>query len=150
MKEVPSIPKIDPSKVSNAPFVRRIEKPWGYEILWTPEDKPYAGKLMHIYADARLSLQVHDKKEESWFLVSGRAKVIWDGPDGELIETELEQGKGYGAIIGQRHRLIGITDCEVMEVSTPEIGITYRLEDDYNRDHETEEVRKDTNRGWNT
>lgn len=143
------MPQFDPAKITNEPFSKRVEKPWGYEIIWTPEDKPYTGKLIHINAGARLSLQVHDEKTESWFLFSGRAKVMWDNADGELIETELTAGQGYSAIIGQRHRLIGITDCDVLEVSTPEIGTTFRLDDDYKRDDETEEMRKDPNRGWN-
>ena len=82
------------------------------------------------------------KKVESWILKSGQAKVIWENDQGELIETELTQDKGYTSIVGQRHRLVGITDCDVFEVSTPEIGVTYRLEDDYKRPDETEEMRK--------
>lgn len=133
---------VDISQFSNEPYVKRVDKPWGYEIHWTPEDKPYMGKVLHINAGARLSLQQHDKKEESWFLMNGRGAVIWENDNGELIETELEPGKGYACMIGQRHRLKGITDCDILEVSTPEIGTTYRLDDDYKRPDETEEVRK--------
>lgn len=132
----------DKSKFNNLSFVKRIEKPWGYEIHWVPEGKPYMGKILHINEGKRLSLQVHDKKQESWFILSGRAKVIWDNDKGELIQTELEQGKGYSCCLGQRHRLVGITDCDLLEVSTPEIGTTYRLEDDYKRPDETETLRK--------
>ena len=108
-----------------------------------PENKPYMGKVLHINEGKRLSLQVHDEKQESWFLMNGRAKVVWDNVQGELIETELEMGKGYSCSLGQRHRLVGITDCDVLEVSTPEIGTTFRLEDDYKRSDETEELRKE-------
>lgn len=134
-------------KFSNEPYVRRIEKPWGWEIHFVPDDRPYMGKILHINAGARLSLQKHDQKIESWYLMNGRAKLIWDDNGGNLIETELEPGKGYSCQIGQRHRLAGITDCDVMEVSTPEIGTTYRLEDDYNRADETPEQRKLRNEG---
>lgn len=123
-------------------YAKRIDKPWGYELHWTPADKPYMGKLIHVNAGARLSLQIHDKKQESWFIIKGRGKVIWENIDGELIETELEEGKGYSCALGQRHRLAGITDCDIIEVSTPEIGTTFRLEDDYKRPDETEEQRK--------
>jgi mannose-6-phosphate isomerase-like protein (cupin superfamily) len=99
------------------------------------------GKILHIDQDKRLSLQVHDIKQESWFIMNGRAKVVWDNDNGELIETELQPGVGYTCAVGQRHRLVGITDCDVIEVSTPEIGTTFRLEDDYKRPDETEEVR---------
>lgn len=134
--------KFDKSKFNNEPYVIKIDKPWGYELHWTPQDKPYMGKLIHINAGARLSLQVHDKKQESWFLINGRGKVIWENEDGDLTETELELNKGYSCALGQRHRLAGITDCDIIEVSTPEIGTTFRLEDDYKRPDETEEQRK--------
>lgn len=127
---------------SNTPYVKRVEKPWGYELHFVQENMPYMGKLLHINTGKRLSLQYHDKKTESWWLVKGLAKVIWDNPEGKLIETELENGKGYTTSIGQRHRLVGITDCDILEVSTPEFGTTYRLEDDYKRPDETEDQRK--------
>jgi mannose-6-phosphate isomerase-like protein (cupin superfamily) len=126
----------------------RVDKPWGHEIHWTPVDRPYVGKLLHIEAGKRLSLQVHDAKQESWFLAAGRAKVVWDDGTGALVETELQRGLGYSCSIGQRHRLVGITDCDVLEVSTPEIGTTHRLEDDYARPDETEAVRNAPGRGW--
>ena len=129
---------------------RRVEKPWGWEIHWTPADRPYVGKVLHVTAGKRLSLQVHDEKLESWFLMSGRAMVVWDDGSGELVETELQPGLGYSCAIGQRHRLVGITDCDVLEVSTPEIGTTFRLEDDYARPDETESVREAPGRGWDT
>ena len=132
----------DPKSFSNNPYVKKVEKPWGYELHWVPENKPYMGKVIHINASARLSLQIHDQKQESWYLINGKAKVIWDNNKGELIETELENGKGYTTEIGQRHRLCGITDCDIIEVSTPEMGTTYRLEDDYKRPDETPEQRK--------
>ena len=139
---------LDKKNFSNSPYVKRIEKPWGYELHWVPQDKPYMGKLLHIEKGKRLSLQYHDQKTESWWLVKGQAKVIWDDPNEKLIETELELGKGYTTAIGQKHRLVGITDCDILEVSTPEIGTTYRLEDDYKRPNETEDMRKTKDRGW--
>lgn len=122
--------------------MKKVEKPWGYELHWVPADKPYIGKVLHIVAGKRLSLQVHDEKQESWFIMNGRGKVIWENNDGELIETELEPGKGYTTEVGQKHRLVGITDCDILEVSTPEMGTTYRLEDDFKRPDETPEQRK--------
>lgn len=135
-------PTYDPSGFGNDPYVKRVEKPWGYELHWVPENAPYMGKILHINKGARLSLQVHDQKSESWFLVSGKAAVIWENPAGELIETELQPGMGYTTGIGQKHRLKGLTDCDVAEVSTPELGTTWRLDDDYARPHETPEQRK--------
>lgn len=134
--------RFDKSGFTNEPYVKRVEKPWGYELHFVPEDKPYMGKVIHIDRGARLSLQIHDKKQESWILLRGKAKVIWDNNKGELIETELRNDKGFTTEIGQRHRLVGITDCDIIEVSTPEIGTTYRLEDDYKRPDETPQQRK--------
>lgn len=136
------VPTFDPKDFSNEPYAKRIEKPWGWEIHWVPEDAPYMGKVLHINKGARLSLQVHDTKRESWFLTSGRAAVIWENNKGELIETELRLGVGYSTKLGQKHRLKGLTDCDILEVSTPEAGTTWRLEDDYARPDETPEQRK--------
>lgn len=138
----------DKSKFTNEPYVKKIEKPWGYEIIFTQENLPYAGKILHINAGKRLSLQYHDRKQETQFLISGRCLRISDNQNGDLIEIEMEKFKGYTISIGQRHRLQAIEDCDVFEVSTPEIGNTYRLEDDYKRSTETEEIRKQPSRGW--
>ncbi len=140
MSESP--PTFDPAKFTNDPYVKRVEKPWGYELHWVREDAPYMGKILHINAGCRLSLQLHDEKQESWFLMSGQAKVLWDNNLGVIIETVLQPGLGYSTTVGQRHRLVGITDCDVVEVSTPERGTTWRLEDDYSRPNETPDERK--------
>lgn len=134
-------PQFETSNFSTESYAKRVEKPWGYEIHWVPENAPYMGKVLHINAGARLSLQVHDEKQESWFLMAGRASVIWENAAGELIETELQAGVGYSTKVGQRHRLVGVEDCDILEVSTPELGTTWRLEDDYARPHETPEQR---------
>lgn len=135
------VPTFETSHFTNDAYVKRIDKPWGYELHWVPEGAPYMGKVLHVNQGARLSLQLHDEKQESWFVMSGTAAVIWENAAGELIQTELEPGKGYSTQVGQRHRLVGITDTDILEVSTPELGTTWRLEDDYARPHETPEQR---------
>jgi mannose-6-phosphate isomerase len=122
------------------PQQRRIEKPWGWEILWAETDH-YCGKLLHIHAGKRLSLQYHDEKLETQCLLSGRAVLVLEDETGTLREIEMESGKGYTIRPFQRHRLIAITDAEIAEVSTRETGTTFRVEDDYGRPHETEELR---------
>jgi mannose-6-phosphate isomerase len=134
-------PQFDTSNFTNDPYVLRVEKPWGYELHWARPDAPYMGKILHINEGARLSLQLHDQKQESWMVMQGQAAVLWENNHGELIQTELQPGQGYTSQIGQKHRLVGITDCDVIEVSTPELGTTWRLEDDYSRPHETPEQR---------
>ncbi|HTB49096.1 MAG TPA: cupin [Verrucomicrobiae bacterium] len=134
-------PQFDPTSFSVDPYVKKIDKPWGYELYWVPADAPYMGKILHINKGTRLSLQLHDQKQESWLLMQGQAAVIWENEQGELVQTKLELGRGYNTQLGQRHRLVGLTDCDVVEVSTPELGTTWRLDDDYARPHETPEQR---------
>lgn len=137
-----SVPTFDPGGFSTDSYVKRVEKPWGFELHWVPADAPYLGKLLHINEGARLSLQVHDEKQESWFIISGQGAVIWENDKGELVETELRPGVGYSTKVGQKHRLKGLAGgCDIIEVSTPERGTTWRLEDDYTRPHETPEQR---------
>jgi mannose-6-phosphate isomerase-like protein (cupin superfamily) len=137
-------PKFDPTPFTLDPRARRIEKPWGHEILLTPEDVPYAAKLIHVKAGQRLSLQVHDTKVETQTLLAGRGTLLLEGPDGELHTVDLQPGVGYHVAVGQRHRLCAAPDEDVtiFEASTPEVGVTYRLEDDYARPDETEALRQ--------
>lgn len=135
-------PVFDPSDFTNDSYAKRVEKPWGYEIHWVPEGLPYMGKVLHINAGKRLSMQVHDQKQEGYLLITGEAKIIWENNKGEIIETILQRGVGYRTCIGQKHRLCGITDCDIIESSTPEAGTTWRLDDDYARPDETPEQRK--------
>lgn len=139
---------VDKSVFTNQSFFKKVDKPWGYELIFTSESLPYTGKLMHINAGKRLSLQIHDKKQETQILVNGKCNSIIENVEGEMETIEMIPNQGYTMMIGQRHRLQAVTDCDVFEVSTPEIGNTYRVEDDYARPTETDEMRKDPNRGW--
>lgn len=135
-------------KIQKKPYVKKVEKPWGYELIFTPEELPYTGKLMHLNAGTRQSLQYHDKKQETYYLGSGRAGVVIENEKGEMEMVEFEKNKGYTTAPFQKHRIFAITDADVLEFSTPETGTTYRLEDDYSRTDETDETRKLPNRGW--
>lgn len=139
---MPDYPKFDPKDFSNDSYIKRVEKPWGYELHFAQEDLPYMIKLMHITEGHRQSLQIHDIKQETYVLIKGRGGVIWENNKGEMITTEFEQFVGYRTIVGQKHRLFSITDCDIMEGSTPESGTTWRLDDDYARPNETPEQRK--------
>ena len=141
---------IDRSKFTNTPYVKRVEKPWGYELILTSDSSPYTSKIMHINAGKRLSLQIHDKKLETYYLAAGECNLIIENQDGELETISLKKGQGYTVVPGQKHRHQAVTDCDVFEASTPEIGNTFRLEDDYARSTETEDIRKTPQRGWKT
>jgi hypothetical protein len=138
------MPAFDTASFSLEPLARRVEKPWGYEILLSPADAPYTSKLVHVYAGRRLSLQLHDTKVETQTLVTGRGFLVLEGADAQLHEVAMEMGVGYHVAVGQRHRLCAAADEDavVFESSTPEIGVTLRLEDDYARPDETEQLRK--------
>ena len=131
----------DPSSFTNEPFLLRVEKPWGYELIFTPPEKPYTGKILHVRAGMRLSLQWHDEKPETIMLLRGRATLLADNAERTLEEIEMEPGKGYSNVPGQRHRLIAIEDSDFVEASLRESGNTYRLEDDSGRGTETEDLR---------
>jgi mannose-6-phosphate isomerase-like protein (cupin superfamily) len=134
--------KFDKSKFTNKPYVKKVDKPWGYEIHWVPEGMPYMAKILHIDAGRRLSLQVHDKKQETYWLTSGECNLIIENTKGELETIKMKKGFSYTTMPGQRHRHEAVTDCDVFEASMPEGGITLRLEDDYHRPDETDEQRK--------
>jgi mannose-6-phosphate isomerase len=141
------IPKPTPEAVELTPSYRRVEKPWGWEVIWA--DTPsYTGKLIHVEAGRRLSLQYHEDKRETQCLLSGQALLVIEDGDGQLREIPMQRGAGYTISPFQLHRLIAIEDSDLVEVSTPERGTTVRVEDDYARGDETEEVRASPQRGW--
>jgi mannose-6-phosphate isomerase len=114
-------------------MAKRIEKPWGYELLWTHTDH-YAGKVIHIDAGRRLSLQYHDHKYESILVLSGTL-LLHHGQGEDARVIELEPGESHDISVGDIHRFAAPpdTDVEIVEVSTPELDDVIRLEDDYQR-----------------
>ncbi len=140
---MPSKPTFkDKSSFTNQPYVKRVEKPWGYEIHWVPEGMSYMGKMLHIDAGRRMSLHIHDKRQETYFLLNGECNLLIENTKGELETIKMEKGVSYTIVIGQKHRHEAVTDCDVMEASMPEVGTTWRIEDDYSRPNETPEQRK--------
>lgn len=114
----------------------RVEKPWGWELIFTPKDTSYTGKLLFFKAGARNSLQYHTKKTENLMLFSGQARILL-GEDW----VEMEEEVGYTVYPGQKHRIEAADDSYIFEASTQEVGETIRLEDDWGRGTETEEDR---------
>lgn len=131
------------------PFAQKVPKPWGYEVIFTTPDAPYNGKVMHINAGRRLSLHYHEEKLETICLLSGEAVIVLEDASGKLNEIPMEVEKGYTIALNQKHRIITVTDCVVIESAMPEKGLTVRVEDDFSRGDETEELRKEGSRGWN-
>jgi len=110
---------------------QRVEKPWGYELIWARTDR-YVGKLLHIRQGHRLSLQYHTRKDETIYVQAGRLRLVVDEGRG-LREIEMNPGDGFHIPPLMKHRMIAATDCDVLEVSTPELDDVVRLEDAYGR-----------------
>jgi mannose-6-phosphate isomerase len=125
----------------SAPFQQRVTKPWGWEVIYTPPDLARTGKILFVQAGKRLSLQYHDEKEETICLLQGEAFLWLDDEAGVLRRIAMEPHKGYTVRIGKKHRLEAATDALLIEVSDPERGNTFRIEDDYARATETETDR---------
>jgi mannose-6-phosphate isomerase-like protein (cupin superfamily) len=133
---------------STTPVQERIEKPWGFEILYSPKNLTRTGKILFVKAGKRPSFQYHDEKEETICLFSGKALIWLENSSGEVEKIPMELQKGYTVLPMQKHRVEAMEDSFILEVSSPESGLTVRLEDDYKRPDETEEVRNTKNRGW--
>lgn len=130
------------SDFSTKPFVYKNEKPWGYELIQTPNDAPVTGKIAFTKAGNRWSFQFHDLKEEYISLFSGEGEIWLENNQGEIEKIKMEIKKSYHVKPSQKHRFCAVSDCWTFEVSTPERGNTVRLEDDYSRSTETEELRR--------
>jgi mannose-6-phosphate isomerase-like protein (cupin superfamily) len=114
--------------------VRRVEKPWGHELIWALTDV-YCGKVLFVRSGHSLSLQFHREKEESWLVQSGRAKLEL-GAAGETIlhEEIVGAGAAFHYVPGTVHRVTALEDTTILEVSTPHLDDVVRLEDAYGRE----------------
>ena len=113
---------------------KRVEKPWGYELWWARTDR-YVGKILHVKRGESLSLQYHNVKDETIMLQSGRLlfETRPTGEEGELRKVEMQPGDVFHITPGTLHRMTALEDCDIVEVSTPELDDVVRLEDRYGR-----------------
>jgi len=112
---------------------RRVDKPWGHELIWAHTDR-YVGKILVIEAGRRLSLQRHEIKDETILVRSGRLRLFLEDDDGVVRVSELGSGQHRRVRTGRIHRYEAIERCELIEVSTPELDDVVRLEDDFGRE----------------
>jgi mannose-6-phosphate isomerase-like protein (cupin superfamily) len=113
---------------------RRVEKPWGYELIWAVSEA-YVGKVLFVKAGEALSLQYHEQKDESWLVQSGRAMLeLGVEGSGELVGGEIGAGDAFRYRPGTVHRVRAIEDTTILEVSTPHLEDVVRLEDAYGRE----------------
>ena len=112
--------------------VRRVDKPWGYELIVAHTER-YVGKILHIEPGQALSLQYHELKDETFFVAQGEIELTVE-EDGQLIARSLRSGESYRVSPPSRHRMTaGAEGCELFEISTPELHDVVRLEDRYGR-----------------
>ena len=112
--------------------VKRVPKPWGHEIIWAHTDR-YVGKVLHINAGHALSVQYHERKDETVYLLSGEMKY-WVKLGDELEDVRLSEGDAFRITPGTVHYMEAITDCDILEASTPELDDVVRLQDRYGRE----------------
>ena len=110
----------------------RTIKPWGYELRWAITDR-YLGKVLHINRDEALSLQYHNRKDESILLLNGIMDLDLEDDQGVVRVHHMTPGDSRRIHPGRRHRMTAIEDCDVFEVSTPDMDDVVRLEDRYGR-----------------
>lgn len=114
--------------------VTRVPKPWGYELIWAHTDE-YVGKILHIDAGQALSVQYHREKDETVHLLSGQMIYWVKLPDSDkLQDMKLKSGESFRIAPGTVHYMQAVTDCDVLEASTPHLGDVVRLQDRYGRE----------------
>jgi mannose-6-phosphate isomerase len=137
MRTSPSMSVDSPNLDGLTPWaheVTKVEKPWGYELIWALTDV-YCGKVLFVKAGHALSLQFHREKDESWLVQSGRAKLeLGDAGQGALIEEVVGAGYAFHYRPGTVHRVTALEDTTILEVSTPQLDDVVRLEDAYGRE----------------
>ena len=117
---------------------RKVEKPWGWELIWALTDR-YCGKLLFVRAGEALSLQYHERKDESWYVQEGRAELELSAVDADERElVEITAGDSFHFRPLTVHRVRALEDTLVIEVSTPDLDDVVRLEDAYGREGTTE------------
>lgn len=110
----------------------RVDKPWGYELHWARTDR-YVGKLIHVNQGHALSLQYHNRKDETIFLWSGRLTFEIE-VNGQLEARDMRPGEAVHVTPTTVHRMTAVEDSDIFEVSTPELDDVVRLEDRYGRE----------------
>ena len=110
----------------------KVAKPWGHEIIWAHTEL-YVGKILHIKAGHALSVQYHNHKDETIYVLSGEL-IYRVKQDETLKDVQLKAGEAYRNTPNTVHQLEAVTDCDVLEASTPHLDDVIRLSDRYGRE----------------
>jgi mannose-6-phosphate isomerase-like protein (cupin superfamily) len=115
--------------------VRTVHKPWGHETIWAHTDR-YVGKILHIKAGHALSVQYHERKDETVYLLRGEIRycVATEGDlEARPVDVGLKVGESFRVTPRTVHYMEAVTDCDVLETSTPDLDDVVRLTDRYGR-----------------
>jgi quercetin dioxygenase-like cupin family protein len=119
-------------KSSGRVDITTVPKPWGHETIWARTER-YVGKILHIKAGQALSVQYHNRKDETVHLLTG--ELVYRVQFGDTLEDmHLKAGESFRITPGTIHQMEAVTDCDVLEVSTPELDDVVRLTDRYGRE----------------
>jgi mannose-6-phosphate isomerase len=111
---------------------RRVDKPWGYELIWAETDL-YVGKILHVNAGEALSVQMHEVKDETLHLLSGEIRLEVGSSPAGLEDVKLGAGESFRVTPRTVHRIVAVTDSDVLEASTPHLEDVVRFQDRYGR-----------------
>jgi len=106
-------------------------RPWGQEKILAIIPKVLSLKLLKIKAGSKGGLQYHHKKNECGYLLKGKLIIRFDTGNGSLKEKILEPGASFHFPPGAVHQEEALTDCEIIEASTPHFNDRVRVEDKY-------------------
>lgn len=112
-----------------APY--RVDKPWGYELVWARTDR-YAAKILHVAAGHVLSCQYHNQKDETMHVLHGEL-ILRLGHGAGQTERPFKAGESVHITPGTVHQIEAVVDSDVLEASTPELDDLVRLSDRYGR-----------------
>ena len=124
--------QVEPGKVVTVDDVR-VDKPWGFELRFAITEK-YLGKVIHVNRGEALSLQYHNRKDETLLIKSGVMDLELEDAGGEMVTHRMREGDVVRILPGRKHRMTAVEDMEFFEVSSPEINDVVRLEDRYGRE----------------
>ncbi len=113
--------------------VTHVPKPWGWEKIWAHTDR-YVGKILHINAGHALSVQYHERKDETVYLLAGQLKYWVRDANGEMRDMNLAVGEAFRITPGTVHYMEAVSDCDILETSTPDLDDVVRLKDRYGRE----------------
>jgi len=117
------------SEAASVPY--RVDKPWGHELIWARTDR-YVGKVLHIDAGHLLSLQYHERKDETIHVLKGEI-IFRVKEQGRMVERRMHEGESYHVTPGTVHQMEAVVSSDLLEASTPELDDVVRLEDRYGR-----------------